>query len=157
MVKSSSKTHPPKRYVFKDAEEVTLYLDCLLACSGPVHAVMATLRSMFGARTFQIQNLRRRDVDLGEKHSYIYLCPVKGYDGEWVRLPEAVHNLFRKAAKDGIEVEVHRQCGHRPASNIKLSWKLVGGSEGKGAAMSQDEYIFKAAFSGTYNENCLHL
>ena len=151
MAKRKRDVCKPVRYVFKDTEEIRLYLQCLLEMSGPVHAVMGMLRSLFGARTYQIQHLMRKHLDLGKKESKIYLLPMKGYDGEWVALPSNMHDLLKKAATAGVDGKVFRKNGRRPASSVDVGFKLSGGSVGTGSLESQNDYVFKPAFSGRYD------
>lgn len=151
MAKKKHDVSKPVRYVFKDAAEIRLYLQCVLETSGPVHAVMAMLRSLFGARTYQIQNLQRKHVDIGKKASKIYLLPMKGYEGEWVSLPGNMHDLFKKAATTGVDGKVFRKNGKRPASNVDVGFKLLGGAVGTGSLEFSNDYVFKPAFSGRLN------
>lgn len=146
-----------KRYVFKDAEECNFYLKCLLEAAGPVHALMGMLRSVFGARTFQLQSLRRKDIDIGEEQTQIYLYPMKGFEGEWAVVPPNVHALLKQAATEGIETQIVRKNGNRPPSATKVVFQLTGGPTGKGCEKEYGTYVFKPAFSGTYNVTNLHI
>lgn len=138
-----------KKYVFCDADDVSSYISVLFELAGPVHSTMALLRSAFAARTYQIQNLKRKHLNLGEHSSQVYLLPMKGHEGTWAELPKNLHELFASASKEeGLVHSVQRARGNRPSVEQKLIFKIKGGSSGKGDLKHQDDHIFRPEFSG---------
>lgn len=154
---SGEKQHKIKKYVFSNSDDISAYISVLQETAGPVHSTMALLRSALAARTYQIQNLKRKHVILGAHSSQVYLLPMKGYEGEWAELPKHLHEWFKRASKaGGIVCSVKRDCGNRPATEAKVAFSIKGGDSGMGDPAHQEDYIFRPEFSGRANVSELH-
>ena len=145
-VKVKQMTH---KYVFKDSGEINDYLVALNNVAGPVHSTMAMIRCALAARTYQVQHLQRKHLDLGASGSRLFLLPMKGHGGEWADLPDCLRQRFVEASLgDGIRKEIQRKSGNRPATKYDVVFKLPGGRSGLGDLERRDDYVFCAVFSG---------